>query len=457
MSIETQSVLIAAGLYLAFMAAVGWMNRRSARDEAGFYLASRSLGTVLTTSALAGTSIGGSATLLVIGQVYQRGLPFIWTDLAGGAGLILLGLLLAKRVREMGAFSLPEIAGEFYGPTVRRIAAALVLVAEIGFLALLLNGCAGLLQPFLGTPPLVTMGIVAGVFIAYTVIGGQMAVARTDLVQLALMIAGYLFMLGLLLARGDAWNATPPERFAFPVNDAFPPLSLFGLILIAGLPHLVGSDIYAKLLCARDGAVARRAAIIAGALKIGAGLVMGAIGLAAAGLLPAGTPPDQVVTRLFLETLPGPLAGLVVIAFLATLMSSADTVLLTAGTVLSRDILGIRGARGVRAGRLATLAVAAAALALTLWFGTMLSAFIFAYTLFSAALVVPVLLGFWREKLRLTRAGAVAGMIAGAAAVIAGTALRWHADIVTLAGLSLSATVLCAVSLTTRQGKGEQG
>ena len=84
-------------------------------------------------------------------------------------------------------------------------------------------------------------------------------------------------------------------------------------------------------------------------------------------------------------------------------------------------------------------------------FPTLLGIFMFAYTLFSAGLTLPVLFGFWKDKLRLKAAGAAAAMLGGAAAVIATQLAGWHANLVVASGLGSSCALLFAFSLLTHR------
>ena len=123
-------------------------------------------------------------------------------------------------------------------------------------------------------------------------------------------------------------------------------------------------------------------------------------------------------------------------------MSSADSVLLTAATVFSRDILALRDDAALKVGRITTAVVGIAGIILAILFASMLSAFLFAYTLFSVSLVLPILFGFWRKRLLLNRIGAIAAMAGGAAIVILGTTLGWPSTTVTLAGLGSCVVLL---------------
>jgi SSS family solute:Na+ symporter len=270
------------------------------------------------------------------------------------------------------------------------------------------------------------------------------------------MALGIIILLILCLV-APADGTVSKQMSAFPFSPEFPPLTVVGLILIAGLPHIVGSDIYSKILSARDESVARLSAIIAGIIKIAAAFAMGYIGLAAARILPAGLAQEKVLSTLFDTVLPEPLTALVLTAFLAALMSSADSVLLTAGTVASRDALGLSGRTGVAAGRISAITTAVLATTLAATFQSMLGIFMFAYTLFSAALVITILAGFWRRALGITVSGAAAAMAGAAIIVIIATIAGWHQDNVTLAGLAGCCTLLFFISLFTRNREPEPG
>lgn len=437
--------LLIPAVYFLILIIIGIYSHSRNQTDEGYFLASRSLGIIKLTSTLAATTIGGSAVILVIGQVYANGLPFIWADIAGGLGLILLGVLLAGKVRETGSFSLPEIAGQQYGSSMRLISSILVVIAELGFLALLLRACVGIVQPFFGFPSELTVLVIAVFFIVYTIIGGQLAIAHTDIFQLILSFGGLGLLLFLLL-HGDRSFELPATHLDFPFSQEYPPINITTLILITGLPHLVGSDIFGKLLCAKDAKTARAGAMYAGLLKIIAGVFAGLIGLYAVTSLGSGFAADTVVSELLLNLAHPLVAAIIVTGLLATLMSSADSVLLTAATVVSRDILPKRVGSSAMTGRLVTLFFGIAGIALTLLFPTMLSAFLFAYTLFSGAIVVPVLLGFWKERLHLTSMGALSGMVSSALLIIVLSTLGFASSLVTISGILCNAVLLFSVS-----------
>jgi len=346
----------------------------------------------------------------------------MWLDLAGALGLLALGLFLARRVRREAAVTLPEIVGRYYGAGARRAAAVLVLVSEIVWFALLIEGTALVLTSAFGLDPvLATVGSTA-VFVLYTSLGGQFAVVRTDLLQYALMVAG-IPLIGLACALGRLRFAElPGELLRFPVSSTVSASDVMALLVLVGLPHLVGSDVYAKLLSCRDEATARRSALLAAASKVVFGLAVAAIALAARQALPPG-PAGTTLPRAILAFVPGPLASLVLVCLIATLQSSADIVLLSASAVTARDLAPPLLGRPLplAATRALTPVYGALGLAVALAMDrNVIETLKLGYSIFAAGLILPVLAAFLPPRWTPPAAGAIAAMFLGGLVAAAG-------------------------------------
>ena len=409
--------------YLAGTLAIGlaW-RKRASRDEASYFVADRSLTTFWGFIGLASLTTGGSTTIALAAFVYTHGLSGLWLDLAGALGLLALGLFLARRVRREAAVTLPEIVGRYYGAGARRAAAVLVLVSEIVWFALLIEGTALVLTSAFGLDPvLATVGSTA-VFVLYTSLGGQFAVVRTDLLQYALMVAG-IPLIGLACALGRLrFGELPAELLRFPVSSTVSASDAMALLVLVGLPHLVGSDVYAKLLSCRDEATARCSALLAAASKVVFGLAVAAIALAARQALPPG-PAGTALPRAILAFVPGPLASLVLVCLVATLQSSADIVLLSASAVTARDLAPplIGRPLPLAATRALTPVYGALGLAVALAMDrNVIETLKLGYSIFAAGLILPVLAAFLPPRWTPPPAGAIAAMFLGGLAAAAG-------------------------------------
>lgn len=443
--------LAALALYLGAVLAIGvaW-RRRAGRDEASYFVADRSLNTFWGFLGLASLTTGGSTTVVLAALVYTHGISGLWLDLAGAAGLLCLGLFLARRVRRESAVTLPEIIGRYYGASARRVAALLVLVSEIVWFALLTEATQVVLTAAFGLSPIRAIVLSTVVFIAYTSLGGQFAVARTDLLQYGLMIVGIPgIALASALAGAGGLTGLPPAVWSFPTSPTFQAVDVVGMLVLVGLPHLVGSDVYLKLLSCRDEETARRSALLAAGSKVLFGLAVAAIALAARKALPP-VAASNALPAAVLGFAPPALSALVLVALVATMQTSADVVLLSATAVTARDL-----APPLLGGRPLPLAISRAlapvyggvglAIALALD-RDVLETLKLGYSIFAAGLILPTLAAFLPPRLSVPTGGAVAAMIGGGATAAIGRfapVLLGRRDPV-LVGTAVNAAILAA-------------
>ncbi|MHB8798930.1 MAG: sodium:solute symporter family protein [Thermoanaerobaculia bacterium] len=410
--------------------------RRATRSAESFLLGDRSFGFLPTWAGLTSTVIGGSTTLVLASLVAEKGLPGAWLDVAGALGLLGLGLFLARRVRETGEVTLAAVVGRFYGPRVRKIAAVLVVLAEIVWFALLAQATETVVSSLTSWPPTPVLVGTALLFVSYTALGGQRAVLRTDLLQLGLMVVGIVGVALPLALASLAQTGWPRPLLSFPVSDRFGWTDVAALLVLVGLPHAVGSDVWAKLLSARDAATARRAALGAAAAKLVFGAAVVVIAFAGVALEVGGAP--QTIFPATVRVLAGPLLSpLLLVALVATMQASADSVLLSAAAATSHDLLGGAPAR---TSRLLVVAYGALGLFVALGMRDVLATFRLGYAIFASSLILPTLVAFApRVALRPRFAGAA--MLLGGATTLCATLLGSRFDPV-LVGTAVNALVL---------------
>jgi SSS family solute:Na+ symporter len=416
----------------------------------------RSFGTAATWAALSSTTIGGSTTLVLAALIAAKGLPAIWLDLAGAIGLATLGLLLASRVRETGALTISEVIGRLYGPRVRKIAASLTIAAEIVWVALLTQATETVVTA--GTPWDSTRVLVAtaALFVAYTALGGQRAVVGTDLFQFALMVAAILGVAFPLALRSLSVTGLPPDLVHFPVGPRFGWRDAAALLVLVGLPHLVGGDVWAKLLSAKSAAAARRAALFSAGSKLAFGAATATIALAGvAAAVPLDRPAalfPKTVLALAGQTLAtGAVAPFLLVAMIATMQSSSDSVLLSASAATTHDLLP--RASTPLWGRVFVVVYGGLGLLVALVLRDLVETFRLGYTLFASSLILPTLAGFL-PGVRFASGMAAAAMLAGGAASLL---QRWlhpgGADPV-LVGTAVNALVLLLGARTPARAPG---
>jgi SSS family solute:Na+ symporter len=186
-------------------------------------------------------------------------------------------------------------------------------------------------------------------------------------------------------------------------------LTAGSFFVIMFFPHLVGPDIYSKLLSAKDLKTARRGALFAGVFKLVFAIAIGLLSLAAIVLFPGLENAAEALPKAILELSPV-LAGVVLAAFVSVMLSSADSVLLSSGTILSVDVLRKESISKTRVG---IVCFGVLALLLSLYLQNIIDTLRLAYTIFTAGLTLPIIFGFSQKKTKVTSLGALVSLVAG--------------------------------------------
>jgi len=412
--------------YFSVVLFVGWRSRRQSAES--YWVAERRYHTSRVTASLVATIFGASSTMGIIGLGYSRGLTGAWWSLIGGIALIPFGLFLASRVRALNVYTLPDILKDAYGQRVALTAGLVIALAWCGVIAAQLIAGGQLLCSLLSLDFRFALGIVAIVFIVYTFWGGQLSVIRTDFWQLILFVGGLFVSLAFLISSQDSltalWKQVPSEHLCFPVSTAFGWYeTLVFYPLIVGLPYLVGPDIYSRVLCARNDQVARRSALLAALAVIPLSFLLAFFGVLARAQFP-GIPAEAALPETLSVLIPVGLKGLIVAGFLGAIMSSADTCLISASTILSLNVLrplyGDSKEHHLRVTRGALLAVGGAAWLIASLQQGIISSLLLGYTVFVGGIVFPTLASFYQESLKITSTGALWAIVVGGTAAILG-------------------------------------
>lgn len=435
------------------MILVGFLSMRRITSADSYYVADRGGGTAAITGSLLATTVGGSSTIGLAGLGYQKGLVGAWWMLAGVVGLTVLSLWLAGRVRESGVYTLPGILEQQYGEQGTKIAASVLIVtAWLGIIAGQIVAAGKIMAVLWPENLSMLMGIAAAVFILYTVLGGQYSILRTDGIQALIIGAGTLVcFVASLRAAGTAGIAhhLPRSFFSFPVNPGFGWIDLLVFLLFVGSTFLVGPDIYSRVLCSRDTRTARRALLLTAAVMIPLAFLITAIGMSARVLFPE-IAPESAFPVLIGTVVPAGFNGLVIAALLAAVMSSADTCLLTTGTIIAVDVVDplsrsrINGKRLLSISRVAIILIGLLSLFIALKLRGVIASLLLGYTVFSAGLLMPVLFGFYKDRFALRAAGVYAS-IAGCGGLALALKLAGY-DRAILITLPLSVLLLFAGS-----------
>ncbi|NDV19277.1 hypothetical protein GO013_07570 [Pseudodesulfovibrio sp. JC047] len=371
-------------LYFALFIGMGLHEYFKRKDFTEFAVAGRRSSASVVGISITASCVGASATIGMTGLAFNVGTPAFWWLGSGAAGLLILSTLLAAKTRRSGVFTLPDMAEKFISPSARRLTALIIIPAWTSILAAQYLAAAKACTALSGMDHSTALVGCALVITAYTMLGGQNSILKSDAVQYGFVA------IGLTLALYFTASASPISLNDIPVqfvNDAFPLSKWTYFMIIVGGSYVVCPMLFGRLFSARGEKQATHGTLLATAgIAISAGVIV-CIGLYARGLVPAGTDADSILTHVVPSVMPTWAGTLLLFAMLSAIISSADSCLITAATILEHDVIG--GSNTTRC-RLIMTAIGIGALGIAASGGSILSLLLAANDIYVCGVVAPM-------------------------------------------------------------------
>jgi sodium/proline symporter len=448
-------------LYLVAMLAIGAWAYFKTRNLSDYILGGRRLGSLVTALSASATDMSGWLLLGLPGAIYAGGLSEMWIGVGLAVGAYLNWRLTAPRLRvytEMAnnAITLPDYLTERFEDktnVIRVFSALVILIFFTVYVASGLTAGAKLFEATFNLDYQWALWAGALVIVSYTFFGGFLAVSWTDVVQGLLMVTALVFVpiamfveigsldaIQALVATADASLAqsvtediqviSRSDFFAgLPATDFF--LSMGFISLMAwgfgyfGQPHLLARFMAAQSITqvhrARRIAMSWMLVSMLGALAVGYFSIAYFYGSDSFTLLAQDKEKVFIVAT---QVLFNPwVAGFLLAAILAAIMSTIDSQLLVTSSAVTEDLYRVffrkmaSDKELVWMGRVSVLVVAIIAVSIAMdKDAEVLSLVSNAWAGFGAAFGPVILLSLlWRN---MTRNGALAGMVTGALTVI---------------------------------------
>ena len=431
-------VIVSLAAYFAAMLGIGlWAWKKTSSDIGGYLLGGRKLGPAVAALSAGASDMSGWLLLGLPGAAFASGLSASWIAIGLFAGALLNYLIVAPRLRVHtertgDSITIPEYLERRLGGNghLLRVVASLVIVV---FFTLYTSAgvVAGgkLFQTSFGADYALGLWITTGVVVVYTLFGGFLAVSLTDFVQGCIMFVALVLLPLVAFANlgGEftgALQAVNPQAFDLMAD-------MTGVAIVSSLawglgyfgqPHIIVR--FMAVRSVRDVPTMRNIGMGWMAVSLIGALATGLIG--AAYVARTGTPlsDPETIFLLLADVLFDPLiTGFMLAALLAAIMSTISSQLLVSSSSLTEDFyrLYFRREAGqgelVAVGRASVLVVAL----LAVWLAydpenSILGLVANAWAGFGAAFGPVIILALtWK---RLTRNGALAGILAGATTVL---------------------------------------
>lgn len=462
--------------YLVVMLGIGLYAYKRTSSSEDYFLGGRSLGPWPTALSAGASDMSGWLLLGLPGYAFAAGLESVW--IAGGlfVGTWLNWLICAKRLRTYSikannALTLPDFLSIRFNDKSKLIQTISALFILLFFLFYTSSGLVAggkLFETVFGLD--YTYAVIIGTVcvVSYTLFGGFLAVAWTDLVQ-GLMMSAALVIVPLVALDGG-WSELSstlmeknPNLLDIWTSVSGEPLTAIGIIsLVAwGLGYFGQPHILARFKASRsnkDIKTARRIAVIWTFISMAGALLIGLVGITFVDSSLSGNlaDPEKIFMILVNAVFHPVVAGILLAAILAAIMSTADSQLLVSSSALAEDFYKqlfnkeATQKQIVNVGRFAVVAISIIALVLALNpESSVLGLVSYAWAGFGAAFGPAILLSlFWRN---MNRNGALAGIVIGGVTVVVWKQLTGGIfDLYEIVpGFVFSTIAICAVSLAT--------
>ena len=369
-------MIVTIAVYLIGMIAIGvyYSRRGGSGSSSDFFLGGRKVGPLVTAMSAEASDMSSWLLMGLPGVAYISGIADAgWTAIGLAVGTYLNWLLVAKRLRRYtiaagNAITLPEFFSRRYRDNknlLACIAAIVILVFFVPYTASGFKAIGTLFNSLFGANYHVAMILGALIVIAYTVLGGFLAVSTTDLMQSIVMTIALIAIVFFGVVCAGGWNAVAEnaqglagylsltQMHDLAAGSATP----YGFLTIVstlawglgyfGMPHILLR--FMAIRDERELPTSRRIGSIWVVISMSVAILIGVIGNAAsqAGALPMLTTSaesETVVIQFALllsknGILAALLGGLVIAGILASTMSTADSQLLTAASAVSQNLL----------------------------------------------------------------------------------------------------------------------
>ena len=407
--------------YVAVQLLVGVWVSRSIRTEEDYLLAGRALGPWLATASIFATWFGAETCIGAASEVYSRGWAGATHDPFGYAlCLLLAGVVFARALWRRGLVTLADLFRDRFGPGAERLAIVLMAPTSLLWAAAQIRAFGQILASVSGQDAAWMTALAAGVVIVYTVSGGILADATTDIVQGVALIGGLVVLLVAVVGSG----ATLPAAAAIPAAPARPWLDAVDDWLVPILGSVTAQEMISRILASRSADLARGATIGAAGIYLAVGLVPVTLGLYGSTLLPGLSEPEQILPALAARHLGTVLHVVFAGALVSAILSTVDSALLAASSVVVHNgvlrlLPGADEGRKVLLNRVGVAVAGVAAFGIAFASDSVYDLVAQASSFGGAGLFVAMAAGLWHRK---------AIPAAGGAALAAGAVVQLLGD-----------------------------
>jgi solute:Na+ symporter, SSS family len=267
------TLIVFVVLYLLGTLAIGvWAGTR-VKNTSDFAIAGRSLPLVMVITTTFATWFGAETVMGIPAKFVQGGLGAIVEDPFGaGLCLVLVGAFFAAKLYQKNLLTIGDFYRQRYGKGVEVFCSLAIILSYLGWVAAQITAIGLVFNILTGGAMSPAMGMTIGLLavLVYVVIGGFLAVAWTDFIQMIVLVLGLsiiaVFSADLAGGTGKVLDlASQKELGKFFPAPTFTDIAMFiGAALTMMLGSIPQQDVFQRVMSAKDAQTAQRGAIIGG-------------------------------------------------------------------------------------------------------------------------------------------------------------------------------------------------
>ena len=477
---ETLGVVDGVVVIIYFLALLGFgfyimKSKKKKGESESFLVADRNVGLIRTTGSNAATDLGGGFSIGMAGLGFTLGLSGSWLMATSALSAVVVSFIVIPKIKgwadKCKGFTTGDLFERRFDKKTGLMAAILVGFSWWCFVGGQIVASGKLLSGTMGLNLTLAILIAGGIMLAYTALGGLKAVISIDVFQVAILFVGIIFlMIPIGWIQVGGWQgmvenlSASAETAGLLSWGAVDFKTGMGWFLSIFPVWFISIATLQRVIAAKDKKTAKWGCFLTGVpiewplFAIGTVLV----GMFARVLLTGLTIADaeMAMPTMIVQILPVGIAGLVVAAYIAATMSTADSCLMGPVAIIVNDIYKKRlntkatDSQMLRIGRISVIILGGLAIYFAYKVPAVLTIVLYAYTFGASGLFFPMLgLLFWR---RTTATGAFWSILAGGSAGVIWTIMgEPYGFSGSYAGWIVSCLTLIIVTLSTQHSTQE--
>lgn len=393
-------------IYFVGMLLIGFItSKQAAKSTEEFMIAGHSLGLIPSIGTMTATLFHAVNFIGWTGWLYVNGWSSNW-HIGGSILSMLILVALAGRFRKVKFTTVPDYIRAKYDEKAEVLSAVLYIIDSLIAIIVQTLGMAVVVNVFLGIPLAISIWFSVIIVGIYTVMGGFLAVAYTDVVQIGIAIVGFILAVVLSLSNVGGFTQMNLEiaKIDQKLIDAFALGtlsigSIIGFQVLWGLTNIVQGQVFIRISAPKTTKIAR-IAVLSAAIMWYFTYIYGnpILGLSARIMYPGIAKPDMVFPTLVKMTLPPIASALVLCGIVAAVMSTCDSILLFVASVFVKNIVlrtkKLEDKQAIFLSRITIIALALlAGLGAQTYPSTIQWINIYRQTLIGSSITIPLLLG----------------------------------------------------------------